>query len=225
MGIFKSKKQREAERLEAERIAVEKAKNEAFEKELKEKTLINRTLKTLKNQIDRYEEQQKKFITLARMAEKRGNKKSYAFAASALKMVRSQCDRVSEMYLALTVSNEMRSVAKDSRAFVDSMSVVSRQLAEINSSIDFGSVGLEFEKAMQSMSMAEEKLKEFSDNIQESVSEYADSGFDEKMDAAIDALIHDTATEERTEKNYTTDRTTVDINSRIKEMEEMLHGC
>lgn len=217
--MFKTRKQRAEER----RKEMERA---ALEKEYKEKALINKTVRDLKRSLDKYEEQKNILIKLAKEAEMRSLKPQYNMAANGLKIVIQSQDKINAMYLNLTISNQIRMLTKNTKSFVESMSMTAKQLTEIQSDIDFGQAQLDYDQAMAAISETDEKLKDFSDNIFESVSTYTEScEKNDEVDAAIDALIHNasdamnvpTATDSF-EKND------LEIDKKIHELEAMIYG-
>ena len=215
--MFKSKKkiQEELERQkkEAERLAAEK--------EYKEKVLYNQTVNTLKKAIKRYEDQIDVFIGMARESEKRGLKAQYNMAANGLKIVIDSRDRVSAMYMSLVVSNQIKQVTKDTKLFIDGMSSMAKQLSDIDSSIDFAQLQLDYGKAMTQIGQAEEKLQAFSDNVYSAIDEYAGRNDDVKVDKAIDELIH---SDMPASTVAIKDEDDVKISGRIEELEALIHG-
>lgn len=209
---------RKAKKEEQRRLA-EQAE---FEKKLKEKALINKTLRGLRNTVEKYETQKKTLIELAQAAERRGLKPQYNMAANGLKIVIESQDKANAMYLNLTISNQIKEMCNDTKAFVDSMSTIAKQLSEIQSTIDFTQAQYDYNCAMTQIAQTEEKLKDFSDNIYDSLASYTESADEDgKINEAIDALIHGASSEIQLPEAEKTD----EIDKRIRELEGMLNGC
>lgn len=208
------------------KIKMEEKRKEAEKAELgrrlKEKALINRTLRGLKNTVDKYEMQKETLIRLAREAERRGLAPQYSMAANGLKIVIESQDKANAMYLNLTISNQIKEMCNDTKAFVDSMSAIAKQLSEIQSTIDFTQAQYDYECAMTNITQTEERLRDFSDNIYDSLASYAD-GTDSggKVDEAIKALIRGASSDIHLPDSENNE----DIDKKIKELEGMLNGC
>ena len=161
------------------------------ERRIKERALINKTLRNLKSTMEKYERQKKVFIDLARQAEACGMTAQYHLAANGLKIVMESYDRASQMYMNLTISNQINETFSDTKAFVDSMSTISRQLSELQSNIDIESAQTEYAVAMSNIAQSEAKLREFSESVCDSANNLTEGfGGAEKVDDAIAALIH-----------------------------------
>ncbi len=234
----KKKEQMEKERMAAELAAIqaeEAAKQEreaekraAFEKDIKERTIYNQTIKNLKNAMSKYEAQKEEFLKIARDAYNRGLMPQYNMAKNGLKIVLDSHDKVTAMYLDLTISNQIKQVTKDTKMFVDTMSIVSRQLSEINSSIDYTQVRYDYEQAISQISQAEEKLRDFSDVVYDSIENYSlgNQDMDTKVSEALDQLIRgSTESEMRTPTvRKANEEENQKIDARIGELEAMIHG-
>ena len=231
--MFGSKKRKleELERqrkLEEERKlkeAEERKKEEekaAFEKEYKEKILFNQTVNTLKKAMKKYEEQVDIFIRLAREAKTRGLNSQYNMAKNGLKIVIDSRNRVSAMYMSLTVSNQIKQVTKDTKVFVNGMSSIAKQLSEINSELDFSELQMEYGQAMAQITLAEEKLNSFSENIYDAIEEYSGTEDDSKISKALDDLIgSDLSPLSSTVADSAED---VAIDSKMDELEALING-
>ena len=216
-GILKRMK----EKKEEERKAAEKAE---AEKRFKEKSLVNKTLRSLKSTVDKYESQKQIFIKLAREAEARGLRPQYNMAANGLKIVIDSQDKANAMYLNLTISNQIKEMCNDTKMFVDSMSTISKQLSEIQSGIDFVQAQADYNYAMMNINKTEEKLRDFSDNIYDSISSFVESeGGDNKIDEAISALIHGASENIDLPMAETVDNS--DIDRKIRELGGLLNEC
>lgn len=207
---------------EQKRKAEEQAE---LDRKFKEKALINKTLRNLESMIKKYEAQKEEFIQLARRAEQFNYTAQYNLAKNGLKLIMDSYDRANQMYLSLTISNRLKETFSDTKAFVDSMSTISKQLSELQSTIDIEGAQNEYLTAMQNISQAEEKLQEFSDGICNAATDMTE-GFkgDTKLDAALTALIHSTdgglsvPSVPVTENNSEIDR-------RISELEGLINEC
>ena len=216
-GILKIIKEKKEEK----RKAAEKAE---AEKRFKEKSLVNKTLRSLKSTVDKYEGQKQIFIKLAREAGARGLKPQYNMAANGLKIVIDSQDKANAMYLNLTISNQIKEMCNDTKMFVDSMSTISKQLSEIQSGIDFVQAQADYNYAMMNINKTEEKLRDFSDNIYDSISSFVESeGGDNKIDEAISALIHGASENIDLPMAETVDNS--DIDRKIRELGGLLNEC
>lgn len=216
-GILKRMKEKKEEK----RKAAEKAE---AEKRFKEKSLVNKTLRSLKSTVDKYESQKQIFIKLAREAEARGLRPQYNMAANGLKIVIDSQDKANAMYLNLTISNQIKEMCNDTKMFVDSMSTISKQLSEIQSGIDFVQAQADYNYAMMNINKTEEKLRDFSDNIYDSISSFVESeGGDNKIDEAISALIHGASENIDLPMAETVDNS--DIDRKIRELGGLLNEC
>ena len=209
------------EKKEEKRKAAEKAE---AEKRFKEKSLVNKTLRSLKSTVDKYEGQKQIFIKLAREAEARGLRPQYNMAANGLKIVIDSQDKANAMYLNLTISNQIKEMCNDTKMFVDSMSTISKQLSEIQSGIDFVQAQADYNYAMMNINKTEEKLRDFSDNIYDSISSFVESeDGDNKIDEAISALIHGASENIDLPMAETVDNS--DIDRKIRELGGLLNEC
>lgn len=196
------------------------------EKEFKERALINKTLRSLKGAVEKYENQKQILIQLAREAEVRGLKPQYNMAASGLKIIIDSQDKANAMYLNLTITNQIKSMGKVTEEFVNAMSTVSKELSEIESSVDFTQAQYDYSCAMNNIAAVEEKLRDFTDNIYDSIETYAESSMpDERIDKAIDMLIHNTTTNLGSNVQSTVGEDNSAIDLKIRELENMLNGC
>lgn len=209
------------EKKEEKRRAAEKAE---AERKFKEKSLVKKTLRSLKNTVDKYEGQKQIFIKLAREAEARGLMPQYNMAANGLKIVIESQDKAKAMYLNLTISNQIKEMCNDTKMFVDSMSTISKQLSEIQAGIDFVQAQADYNYAMLNINKTEEKLKDFSDNIYDSISSFVENDDqDSKIDEAISALIHGASENIDLPSVETVDNS--DIDRKIRELGGLLNEC
>lgn len=216
-GILKKIK----EKKEAKKRAAEKAE---AERRFKEKSLVNKTLRSLKSTVDKYEGQKQIFIKLAREAEARGLKPQYNMAANGLKIVIDSQDKANAMYLNLTISNQIKEMCNDTKMFVDSMSTISKQLSEIQAGIDFVQAQADYNYAMLNINKTEEKLRDFSDNIYDSISSFVENeDSDSKIDEAISALIHGAS--ENIDLPVVEAVDNSDIDRKIRELGGLLNEC
>lgn len=217
MPIFKKRK----EKMEEKRKAQERAE---AEKKFKEKSLVNKTLRSLKNTVDKYESQKQIFIRLAREAEARGLKPQYNMAANGLKIVIDSQDKANAMYLNLTISNQIKEMCNDTKMFVDSMSTISKQLSELQLGIDFVQAQADYNYAMLNINKTEERLRDFSDNIYDSISSFVENeDSDNRVDEAINALIHGASENINLPTIETVDNSEID--RKIRELGGLLNEC
>lgn len=217
MPIFKKRK----EKMEEKRKAQERAE---AEKKFKEKSLVNKTLRSLKNTVDKYESQKQIFIRLAREAEARGLKPQYNMAANGLKIVIDSQDKANAMYLNLTISNQINEMCNDTKMFVDSMSTISKQLSELQLGIDFVQAQADYNYAMLNINKTEERLRDFSDNIYDSISSFVENeDSDNRVDEAINALIHGASENINLPTMETVDNSEID--RKIRELGGLLNEC
>lgn len=195
--------------------------NEQREKEFRERTLINKTLRELQRNIEKYENQKQLFIKMAREAEKRNLTSQYKMAANGLKIVIEAQDKANAMYLNLTIADQIKQFGTNTTNFVASMNTLSKQLAAINQNLDFVQVENDYNTAMQEVSDMEEKLRSFSDTIQDSVESYASLGQDDgKVDKAIEMMIHSTPSDD--EIQSATDSVNQSIDLKIKDIDRLI---
>lgn len=222
--MFGSKKKKLQE-LELQRKCEEERKKAeeqaAFEKEYKEKMLYNQTINTLKKAMKKYEDQIDVFIKLAKEAQNRGLKAQYNMAKNGLKIVIDSRDRVSAMYMSLTVSNQIKQVTKDTKVFVNGMSSLAKQLSEMNSELDLSNIQMEYTQAMTQITQAEEKLNSFSENIYDAIEEYSGTEDDSKISKALDNLINSDLSPLSSTVANSADN--VDIDSRMDELEALIN--
>lgn len=217
--MFDGMKKRKEEKRKAEEMA-------RREKELKERTLINKTMRNLKAAVERYESQKQIFINLAQEAERRGLRPQYNMAANGLKIVIESQDKANAMYLNLMTSVQMKEMFKDTKDFVASMSTVAKQLSEIQSEIDFGQAQYDYDCAMSNITVAEEKLRDFTDNVYDSISDYADTNDNGKVDEAIASLIHNTSSSMKIPSGgVAVNEDNSGIDKMIGKLENMLNDC
>ena len=207
---------------EQKRRAEEKAE---LEKKLKEKALINKTLRNLEGMIKKYETQKEEFIQLARRAEQFNYTAQYNLAKNGLKLIMDSYDRANQMYLSLTISNRLKETFSDTKAFVDSMSTISKQLSELQSTIDIEGAQNEYLMAMQNINQAEEKLQEFSDGICNAATDMTE-GFkgDAKLDEALSALIRSTDGGISVPASPVSENNS-EIDRKISELEGLINEC
>lgn len=207
---------------EQKRRAEEKAE---LEKKLKEKALINKTLRNLEGMIKKYEAQKEEFIQLARRAEQFNYTAQYNLAKNGLKLIMDSYDRANQMYLSLTISNRLKETFSDTKAFVDSMSTISKQLSELQSTIDIEGAQNEYLMAMQNINQAEEKLQEFSDGICNAATDMTE-GFkgDAKLDEALSALIRSTDGGISVPASPVSENNS-EIDRKISELEGLINEC
>ena len=217
MSILKKSKEKKEEKRKAQERA-------EAEKKFKEKSLVNKTLRSLKSTVDKYEGQKQIFIRLAREAEARGLKPQYNMAANGLKIVIDSQDKANAMYLNLTISNQIKEMCNDTKMFVDSMSTISKQLSELQLGIDFVQAQADYNYAMMNINKTEERLRDFSDNIYDSISSFVENeDSDSRVDEAINALIHGASENINLPTMETVDNSEID--RKIRELGGLLNEC
>lgn len=217
MSIFKKSREKKEEKRKAQERA-------EAEKKFKEKSLVNKTLRSLKSTVDKYENQKQIFIRLAREAEARGLKPQYNMAANGLKIVIDSQDKANAMYLNLTISNQIKEMCNDTKMFVDSMSTISKQLSELQLGIDFVQAQADYNYAMLNINKTEERLRDFSDNIYDSISSFVENeDSDSRVDEAINALIHGASENINLPTMETVDNSEID--RKIRELGGLLNEC
>lgn len=217
MSILKKSKEKKEEKRKAQERA-------EAEKKFKEKSLVNKTLRSLKSTVDKYEGQKQIFIRLAREAEARGLKPQYNMAANGLKIVIDSQDKANAMYLNLTISNQIKEMCNDTKMFVDSMSTISKQLSELQLGIDFVQAQADYNYAMMNINKTEERLRDFSDNICDSISSFVENeDTDSRVDEAINALIHGASENINLPTMETVDNSEID--RKIRELGGLLNEC
>jgi hypothetical protein len=128
------------------------------------------------------------------------------------------------MYLNLTISNQIKEMCNDTKMFVDSMSTISKQLSEIQAGIDFVQAQADYNYAMLNINKTEEKLRDFSDNIYDSISSFVENeDSDSKIDEAISALIHGAS--ENIDLPVVEAVDNSDIDRKIRELGGLLNEC
>ena len=217
ISILKKSKEKKEEKRKAQERA-------EAEKKFKEKSLVNKTLRSLKSTVDKYEGQKQIFIRLAREAEARGLKPQYNMAANGLKIVIDSQDKANAMYLNLTISNQIKEMCNDTKMFVDSMSTISKQLSELQLGIDFVQAQADYNYAMMNINKTEERLRDFSDNICDSISSFVENeDTDSRVDEAINALIHGASENINLPTMETVDNSEID--RKIRELGGLLNEC
>ena len=217
ISILKKSKEKKEEKRKAQERA-------EAEKKFKEKSLVNKTLRSLKSTVDKYEGQKQIFIRLAREAEARGLKPQYNMAANGLKIVIDSQDKANAMYLNLTISNQIKEMCNDTKMFVDSMSTISKQLSELQLGIDFVQAQADYNYAMMNINKTEERLRDFSDNICDSISSFVENeDTDSRVDEAINALIHGASENINLPTMETVGNSEID--RKIRELGGLLNEC
>ena len=217
ISILKKSKEKKEEKRKAQERA-------EAEKKFKEKSLVNKTLRSLKSTVDKYEGQKQIFIRLAREAEARGLKPQYNMAANGLKIVIDSQDKANAMYLNLTISNQIKEMCNDTKMFVDSMFTISKQLSELQLGIDFVQAQADYNYAMMNINKTEERLRDFSDNICDSISSFVENeDTDSRVDEAINALIHGASENINLPTMETVDNSEID--RKIRELGGLLNEC
>ena len=135
-------------------------------KEIEKKMLINRTISTMNKQIQKLEEQKKRYIEAGKEAKQKGLDAQYNLALTGLRMTIAQQRRVYEMKLNFEITSQMKDMTQMTSEFLTGMGALSKDMMKLTKEKDFLKVQKQFTEAMMGVEMQTEQIENFMDETQ-----------------------------------------------------------
>ena len=178
MGLFKSKDERRIER------------------EMK----LKAHLRSIERSIRQQEKFADDFIKNAQHAQRIGDQQQYQFIRGALKKTAVVKRMLERQLLAMKNAMLISQQAQASQQFAESMSVMSKQIAEVFSGLDLAKTQVDWERAMTQAGTIEERMELFLDSMETAGSTGASEPNAGVSDDEIDRMINaDVVAQERAE--------------------------
>lgn len=156
MNLFMTKKKRALLALK-EQQAIEAKR----QKELQAKMNVKKTLIEMKSQSKRLEQFKQTYINKGRKALSLGNEQSYRMAKSGLKTCLAKQKYLDTMIVNFEMAIELNDMNKVVGQFVQGINIISEQMKEITSTIDFTKAQNAFDQAMTNNATQYEALESF----------------------------------------------------------------
>ena len=193
MGLFKTKQQ----------------------KELEKKMVIKRTLTTMKQQINELEKQKAVYIAAAKRAKAQGLSAQYQLAVTGLKMTMKQQKKAQEMLLNFELSTQIKDMTAMTKAFLNGMSILSKEMSRLTDSKEFAKIQMEFEKSMEGVQEQGEQMEVFLDSNQSNFDSLAEDETSSTEDKEIAALLDEETSQDEMSDDIL-DKTLDELEKKIK---------
>lgn len=193
MGLFKTKQQ----------------------KELEKKMVIKRTLTTMKQHISALEKQKAVYIAAAKRAKAQGLSAQYQLAVTGLKMTMKQQKKAQEMLLNFELSTQIKDMTAMTKAFLNGMSILSKEMSRLTDSKEFAKIQMEFEKSMEGVQEQGEQMEVFLDSNQSNFDSLAEDETSSTEDKEIAALLDEETSQDEMSDDIL-DKTLDELEKKIK---------
>lgn len=193
MGLFKTKQQ----------------------KELEKKMVIKRTLTTMKQHINELEKQKAVYIAAAKRAKAQGLSAQYQLAVTGLKMTMKQQKKAQEMLLNFELSTQIKDMTAMTKAFLNGMSILSKEMSRLTDSKEFAKIQMEFEKSMEGVQEQGEQMEVFLDSNQSNFDSLAEDETSSTEDKEIAALLDEETSQDEMSDDIL-DKTLDELEKKIK---------
>lgn len=167
MGLFKSKEERRIER------------------EMK----LRAGLKSIERSIRQQEKFAEDFIKNAQHAKRIGDQQQYLFIRNALKKTATIKRMLERQLLAMKNAMLISQQAQASRQFAESMSIMSRQIADVFADLDLTKTQADWERAMARAGSIEERMDIFLDTMESASATPGETSSQMISDEEIDRMI------------------------------------
>ena len=136
-------------------------------KALEQKMAIKKTINSMNKQISELEKAKQVYIDKAKIAKKNGLETQYNLALSGYKLTIAQQKRAQEMLLNFELTSQMKDMSAMTGEFLQSMSILSKEMVKLTKDKEFFKVQQEFEKAMQGVATRTEQMDVFMEMSEE----------------------------------------------------------
>ncbi len=167
MGLFKSKEERRIER------------------DMK----LRAGLKSIERSIRQQEKFSEDFIKNAQHAKRIGDNQQYVFIRNALKKTATVKRMLERQLLAMKNAMLIGQQAQASQMFAESMSIMSKQIAEVFADLDLTKTQADWERSMTQASNIEERMEIFLDTMETSGAGVSEGTMSPVSDEEIDRMI------------------------------------
>lgn len=167
MGLFKSKEERRIER------------------EMK----LRAGLKSIERSIRQQEKFAEDFIKNAQQAKRIGDQQQYLFIRNALKKTATIKRMLERQLLAMKNAMLINQQAQASKQFAESMSILSRQIAEVFADLDLTKTQADWEQAMARAGTIEERMELFLDSMESASTGPGETSSQMISDEELDRMI------------------------------------
>lgn len=167
MGLFKSKEERRIER------------------DMK----LRAGLKSIERSIRQQEKFSEDFIKNAQHAKRIGDNQQYVFIRNALKKTATVKRMLERQLLAMKNAMLIGQQAQASQLFAESMSIMSKQIAEVFADLDLTKTQADWERSMTQASNIEERMEIFLDTMETSGAGVSEGAMSPVSDEEIDRMI------------------------------------
>jgi len=182
-------------------------------KALEQKMAIKKTVNSMNKQINELEKAKQVYIDKAKIARKNGLETQYNLALSGYKLTIAQQKRAQEMLLNFELTSQMKDMSAMTGEFLQSMSILSKEMVKLTKDKEFFKVQQEFEKAMQGVATRTEQMDVFMEMSEEG---FANSTTSE--DTISDEEFAKIVEEESVQDELTSDK----IDSEIAELKKKI---
>jgi hypothetical protein len=167
MGLFKSKEERRIER----------------------EMRIRQGMRSIERSIRQQEKFSEDFIKNAQHAKRIGDNQQYVFIRNALKKTATVKRMLERQLLAMKNAMLIGQQAQASQLFAESMSIMSKQIAEVFADLDLTKTQADWERSMTQASNIEERMEIFLDTMETSGAGVSESSTVVVSDEEIDRMI------------------------------------
>jgi len=143
------------------KLAKEKAERLAKQREMEAKIKVRRYLSNMKSQVSKIDGIKKNYIDKARKALLSGNNQSYQLAVGGLKSCLSRQRFLEGMLMNFEITMEMNDMNKLIGEFLEGMNIISKEMSNITTNVDFIKMQTDFENAMSGNIGQYEALESF----------------------------------------------------------------
>lgn len=165
-------------------------------KALKERMFIQQAITTIKRQLDSLEKSRKKYLDAAKTAKLKGIDSQYNLAKSAIRTVTTQKTVLEQMLLNIEISSQMKDVGEMTKNFADGMQVLSGEIVQTATSLNFDKAQKQMNKAVIGTEMKNMQLDNLLDSTAARFESMSSSAADDELDKLINEQITATSDDE-----------------------------
>jgi hypothetical protein len=184
------------------------------EKEQERKMLVKRSMRELEKRIRKLEEQEAKYVQLAKQGMDVGLPEQVKLAKEALRMTISERKRTYKMYLNAQIISQMKDMTAMTNEFLNAIHVISKDISG-SATADMSKLSNELRMAMERVSEQTENLGEMLEDSQDDVMDFS-VGNSLVSDDELDSMIYGTA-------SATTSTSNMSIDAELEALKQQLN--
>lgn len=184
------------------------------EKEQERRMQVKRSMRELEKRIRKLEEQESKYVQLAKQGMDVGLPEQVKLAKEALRMTISERKRTYKMYLNAQIISQMKDMTAMTNEFLSAIHVISKDITG-STTADMSKLSNELRMAMERVSEQTENLGEMLEDSQDDVMDFS-VGNSLVSDDELDSMIYGTA-------SATTSTSSMSIDAELEALKQQLN--